>query len=190
MIAPDDILRFWFADGPATKRAVWFQSTPAFDLACRDLCGAHLDAARDGAFDAWAETAPGALALLILLDQMPRNIHRGTASAFACDAKARAMARAALARGHDREVHPVQRMFFYLPFEHAEDLAEQDISMRLFTALAAEPEFPNGARTLDFAARHRDVIRRFGRFPHRNAALGRVSTVAEADYLARPGAGF
>jgi uncharacterized protein (DUF924 family) len=185
-----EILNFWFADGPHVKRPIWFQSTPAFDAACRELCGAMLEPARQGAYDSWAETADGALALLLVLDQMPRNIHRGTAAAFASDAKAREIARLAVGRGFDGQVHPVQRSFVYLPFEHSEDLADQEVSMRLFTALAAEPEFPNGHVTLDFAGRHRDVIRRFGRFPHRNAALGRVSTVAEADYLARAGAGF
>lgn len=185
-----EILDFWFADGPNTKRMIWFQSTPAFDAACRDMCGPMLAPAREGAFDAWAETAEGALALMLVLDQMPRNIDRGTAGAFACDAKAREMARLAVERGFDKQVQPVQRTFLYLPFEHSEELADQDVSMRLFSALAAEPAFPDGARTLDFAGRHRDVIRRFGRFPHRNAALGRVSTVAEADYLTRAGAGF
>ena len=145
---------------------------------------------RDGALNAWAETAEDALALLLLLDQMPRNIHRGTADAFASDAKARDIARACLARGLDQQVTPTQRAFFYLPFEHAENLPDQDISVRLFTALCAESSVTNPERTMDFVHRHHDVIHRFGRFPHRNAALGRVSTVAEADYLARPGAGF
>lgn len=184
------ILDFWFADGPSTKRAIWFQSTPEFDAGCRDLCGDLLAPAREGGLDDWAETAPGALALLLVLDQMPRNIHRGTALAFASDAKARAMARLALDRGFDQQVTLAQRTFFYLPFEHAENMADQDIAVRLLTALGLEPGVENGARTIEFAERHRDVIRRFGRFPHRNAALGRVSTVAEADYLARPGAGF
>jgi len=185
-----EILDFWFADGPNVKRPIWFQSTPAFDAACLALCGAMLATARDGAYDAWADTAEGALALLLVLDQMPRNIHRGTAAAFASDAKARQMAQLVVERGQDQQVHPVQRSFLYLPFEHSEDLADQETSMRLFTALAAAPGYPNGDVTLDYAGRHLDVIRRFGRFPHRNAALGRISTVAEADYLARAGAGF
>jgi len=185
-----EILDFWFADGPNTKRMIWFQSTPDFDAACRDLCGAMLAPAREGAYDSWAETAEGALALVLVLDQMPRNIHRGTAAAFASDAKAREMARLVLERGFDQQVAQAQRTFFYLPFEHAENMADQDLSVRLLTALAREPGVVNGERTIDFAERHRDVIRRFGRFPHRNAALGRVSTVAEADYLARAGAGF
>jgi uncharacterized protein (DUF924 family) len=190
MSTPREILNFWFADGPDTRRIIWFQVNKDFDAACHALCGALLDKARDGAFDDWAETADGALALLLLLDQMPRNIHRGTALAFASDSKAREIARAAIARGHDKALTLAQRGFVYLPFEHSETLAEQDLSVRLFSALCAEPGYENPERTMDFVHRHHDVVRRFGRFPHRNGALGRISTVAEADYLARPGAGF
>ena len=190
MIQPQDILDFWFADGPNTKRLIWFQCTPAFDAQCAALCGALLEPARTGAFDHWAETAEGTLALLLLLDQMPRNIHRGTADAYSSDITARKIARAAVARGVDQQLTQAQRAFIYLPFEHAEDLADQAQSVRLFTALIAELDFPTPERTRDFVQRHYDVIARFGLFPHRNAALGRVSTVAEADYLTRPGAGF
>lgn len=190
MTTPQDILDFWFAEGPNTKRMLWFLVDPTFDAACRTLCGALLAPARDGTLDAWVETPDNALALLLLLDQMPRNIHRGTAEAFASDAKARDVARACIAGGQDQQVTPTQRAFFYLPFEHAEDIADQDLSVKLFTALCAEPDVTNPDRTMDFVFRHRAVIRKYGRFPHRNAALGRVSSVAEADYLARPGAGF
>lgn len=190
MTTARDILDFWFADGPNAKRMIWFQMEPDFDAACRALCGAWVAPARDGALDAWVETADGALALLLLLDQMPRNIHRGTAKAFASDTKARDIARACIARGLDQQVTPTQRGFFCLPFEHAESLSDQELSVRLFTALCAEASVTNPERTMDFVHRHYDVIRRFGRFPHRNAALRRVSSVAEADYLARPGAGF
>ena len=190
MITAHKILDFWFADGPNTKRLIWFQSTPEFDAQCAALCGSLLAPARAGAFDRWTATAEGTLALLLLLDQMPRNIHRGTAAAFASDPKARDVARAALARGVDRQLTQAQRAFICLPFEHAENLADQTHSVRLFSALIAEPDFPTAERTRDFVQRHYDVIARFGRFPHRNAALGRVSTIAEADYLTRPGAGF
>lgn len=190
MTSAREILDFWFADGPTKRRLVWFQVNPAFDAACRGLCAALLGPARDGALDGWAASPEGALALMLLLDQMPRNIHRGTALAFASDTEARELARDCVARGVDQKLNPAQRGFIYLPFEHAENLADQETSVRLFTALAAEPGYDNPARTLDFVWRHHDVIRRFGRFPHRNGALGRVSTVAEADYLARPGAGF
>jgi uncharacterized protein (DUF924 family) len=185
-----EILQFWFAgdpatDRPATQRKVWFEKDAAFDLACADFAAAR-DLAKAGALDAWAETPQGGLALLILLDQFSRNLHRGSAEAFASDAKARAIARAMLARGFDQALTPVERMFVYLPFEHSEDLADQDLSVRLFAALDAAA----GGEVHDYAVRHRDVVRRFGRFPHRNAALGRANTAAEAAYLAEPDAGF
>jgi uncharacterized protein (DUF924 family) len=182
---PDDVLAFWFAGDPSARRKVWFEKDAAFDAAC----GRFLDAARaarQGAFDAWAATPRGALALVLLLDQFPRNLHRGSAEAFASDSRARAVARAAIARGHDQGLTPVERMFLYLPFEHAETLADQDESVRLYETLRADL----GNETVKHAVDHRDVIRRFGRFPHRNAALGRATTPDEADYLAQPGAGF
>lgn len=184
MITQDDVLGFWFADGPTVHRKVWFEQDAAFDAACADLAAAR-ELAKAGAFDAWAETPKGGLALLILLDQLSRNLHRGTAEAFAADAKARAIARGMLARGFDQALTPVERMFVCLPFEHAEDLADQELSVRLSAALAVA-----GCETGDYAVRHRDVIRRFGRFPHRNAALGRANTPEEETYLAQPGAGF
>jgi uncharacterized protein (DUF924 family) len=182
---PEDVLAFWFAGDPTLRRKVWFQKDADFDAAC----GRFADAARtarQGAFDAWADTPCGVLALVLLLDQFPRNLHRGSAEAFASDAHARQVARAAIARGHDQGLNPVERMFLYLPFEHAENLADQDESVRLYEALRAEL----GDETVKYATDHRDVIRRFGRFPHRNAALGRVNTAEEAAYLAQPGAGF
>ena len=142
--------------------------------------------AKQGALDDWADTPHGGLALLILLDQLSRNLHRGTAEAFAADAKARAIARDMIARGFDQALTPVERMFVYLPFQHSEDLADQDASVRLFEALRATLD----DQTCDYALRHRDVIRRFGRFPHRNAALGRTNTPDEDAYLAEPDAGF
>src|SRR5580698_3381401 len=185
MTSATEVLDFWFAGDPATHRKVWFEKDAAFDSACADLAAAR-DSAKSGALDAWAETPKGGLALVILLDQLSRNLHRGTAEAFAADAKARTIARAMLARGFDQALTPAERMFVYLPFEHSEDLADQDLAVRLFTALDAA----TGEDTLDYAVRHRDVIRRFGRFPHRNTALGRQTTAEEAAYLADPGAGF
>ena len=135
-----------------------------------------------GAFDHWAETPRGTLALIILLDQFSRNLHRNSPEAFAADGKAREIARTAIERGIDRMLGEVERMFVYLPFEHSEDLADQDQSVRLFTSL--------GEDMTRYAEDHRDVIRRFGRFPHRNAALGRTSTPDELAYLAQPDAGF
>jgi len=180
-----DVLAFWFGDDPATHRKVWFEKDAAFDAACAGLAAAR-DLAKAGAFDDWADTPRGGLALVILLDQLSRNLHRGTAEAFAADAKARAIARDMIARGFDQALTPVERMFVYLPFEHSEDLPDQDLSVRLFEALDAELS----EKTHDYAVRHRDVIDRFGRFPHRNAALGRTSTLDELAYLAEPGAGF
>jgi uncharacterized protein (DUF924 family) len=185
MTTQDDILAFWFAGDPSAHRTVWFETDAAFDAACTNLAAAR-NAATIGTFDDWAATPRGGLALLILLDQLSRNLYRGTAEAFAADAKARAIARAMIARGFDQVLTPVQRMFVYLPFEHSEDLADQDLSVRLFAAL----DTASGEQTLGYAIQHRDVIRRFGRFPHRNAALGRVSRADEEAYLAEPGAGF
>lgn len=185
MTTAADVLDFWFADGPTTRRAVWFQKDAAFDDACSTFRDAR-DAAKTGAYDSWAATPDGALALLILLDQLSRNLYRGSAEAFAADPKALMIAREAVARGFDLALHPVQRMFVYLPYEHAEDLAMQDESVRLFETLRDAL----GEVTIDYAHRHRDVVRRFGRFPHRNTALGRVNTPEEEAYLAEPGAGF
>ena len=185
MTSPADILDFWFAGDPSTRRAVWFQKNDAFDAGCRAFAPAH-EAARRGELDHWASTAEGALALLILLDQLSRNLHRARPETFAADPKARAIASTAIGQGLHRALTPVQRMFVYLPFEHSEDVADQDRSVVLFETLRADL----GDDTVDYAARHRDVIRRFGRFPHRNAVLGRTNTPAEEAYLAEPGAGF
>jgi uncharacterized protein (DUF924 family) len=130
----------------------------------------------------------GALARLVLLDQFTRNVFRGSARAFAGDELARDAALALIERGGERALSPVQRVFVYLPLEHAEDMALQQRSVALFEALAAED--PGLESTADYARRHREVIARFGRFPHRNAALGRESTAEERAYLAQPGSGF
>lgn len=184
-LRPNKVLDFWFGSDSDLYRDEWFQKDAGFDGACARFAAAR-DAAKSGALDAWAETAAGCLALLILLDQLSRNLHRGSAEAFAADAKARAIARTMIARGLDQALTPVQRMFVYLPFQHSEDLADQEESVRLFTALHAVMQDDG----LDYALRHREVIRRFGRFPHRNAALGRSNTKEEEAYLADPDAGF
>ena len=181
----DEVLAFWFNGDPGTRRAVWFRKDADFDAACVGFSAAR-DQAKAGLYDSWSDTPRGALALLILLDQLSRNLHRGSAEAFAADPKALSIAKSAVARGFDRALTPVERMFLYLPFEHAETLPEQDESVRLFETLVADL----GPDTIEYAHRHREVIRRFGRFPHRNAALGRVNTPAEAAYLAEPGSGF
>ncbi len=185
MITPLDVLAFWFNNDPTTSRAVWFEKDADFDTACATLTAAR-DAATAGALEHWRETPQGSLALIILLDQLSRNLHRGSAEAFAADARARVVARDMVARGFDQALTPVQRTFVYLPLQHSEDLADQDESVRLFTAL----QDITHDDVLEYALRHRAVIRRFGRFPHRNAALGRTNTPDEDAYLAEPDAGF
>ena len=190
MITAEDVLAFWFADGPDTFREAWFKRDDAFDAEIRARFGACLGPAREGALDAWAETPDNALALLVLLDQFPRNIHRGSAEAFACDPHARALARqVVLARRLDLALTPTQRVFLYLPFEHSEAMADQDVSVALFEGLRDAPAHAKPGGTIDYAWRHRAVIARFGRFPHRNAALGRESSAEEAAWLAA-GGGF
>ena len=177
MIAtPHDIVGFWRAAGPAK----WFARHEAFDAAIALKFEPIHHAAARGAYDRWAETAEGALALLILLDQFPRNLYRQSGHAFATDGKARAIARAAVAAGHDQAVEPELRPFFYLPLEHAESLADQELCVQLCATLQADS---GDESTLKWALVHRDIIARFGRFPHRNAALGRLTTPAEQAFL-------
>lgn len=192
MTNPADILDFWFGGDLAEWRLDrWFRPDPVFDAACRDGFGHLLEDARNGAFDAWAATPEGALALLLLLDQFPRNLHRGTPAAFGCDPHVRAVARQAVLRDrHDLALPCTARCFLYLPFEHSEDMADQDLSVALFEGLRDEPVQAAPGGSIAYAWAHRAVIRRFNRFPHRNAILGRVSTPAELAYLAEPGAGF
>lgn len=194
-----DVLAFWLdaypLDGAVMQRVKpqWFTKSDAFDTLVRARFGPTIEAALAGELDVWAETAEGRLALLIVLDQFTRNAFRGQPLSFAGDARALALAQQGLALGHDQQAPPMARIFFYLPLEHAEDLALQRQSVALFQRLADEatPDleaFFNG--TLDYAHKHEAVIRRFGRFPHRNAILGRDSTAEEKDYLAQPGAEF
>jgi uncharacterized protein (DUF924 family) len=178
---PEDVLAFWF--DPATKPQ-WFNGGTAFDEEVRAVLGPTLAAAARGDLARWEGDRDGALALVLLFDQVPRNIFRGTARAFAHDAEARRIARIVQERGWDLEGDIDRRAFLYLPFEHSEDLADQELSVRLFRERVGDGEY------LKYAEAHLDVIRRFGRFPHRNAALGRESTEAEKAYLAQPGAGF
>lgn len=185
------LIDFWF--GPPRsptrfqQRAVWFKVDPAFDAQLRDRFGALQQRAAAGGRADWALEAEPCLALILLLDQLPRNLFRGTGQAFACDAAARSAARAALARGFDRSLPGAWRQFIYLPFEHSEDLADQALSVKLAAALARDPAF---AGALDYAQRHHAIIARFGRFPHRNAALGRASTAGEEAFLREPGSSF
>jgi uncharacterized protein (DUF924 family) len=173
---PQDVLGFWTAAGPAK----WFAKSAAFDDAIRlKFEPVHLAAAR-GKYDAWADEAEGALALVILLDQFPRNLYRDSGHAFATDGKVRAIAAAAVAAGHDKAVAPELRVFFYMPYEHSESLADQDAGITLFEGLLKDI---GDADSLKWALLHRDIIARFGRFPHRNKALGRSTTPAEQAFL-------
>ncbi|MEO1243403.1 MAG: DUF924 family protein [Pseudomonadota bacterium] len=168
------ILSFWFDE---TKPYQWFRRDPAFDQAIRRRFGALHDAARHGKLDVWRAHPRNALALIILLDQFSRNIYRDDPRAFAQDAQALDVAREAIRRRFDRLYAPKERAFFYMPFMHSEGLAAQEQCVRLFKAsLPATDNMP-------FAKSHRDIIRRFGRFPHRNRILGRTSTPAEIAYL-------
>jgi uncharacterized protein (DUF924 family) len=184
------VLAFWFLGNPDRHRRRWFRVDPKFDALIRARFAATWEAARAGLLADWAETPEGALALVLVLDQFPRNMHRGTPLAFATDECARALARMAVAQGFDAALRPLERMFVYLPFQHAENLADQEESVRLFEALAPVRGFAKPGGPIDYALRHRAIIRRFGRFPHRNAILGRASSPDETTYLDQPGAGF
>jgi len=175
------ILAFWFEE---IDKARWFDKDPAFDrLVTRRFAALHEAAAR-GDRDSWREGAQPCLALILLLDQFPRNMFRDTPRAFATDAIARAVAEHALTRGYDEAVQEAGRQFFYLPFEHSEDLADQARAVALFRERTDNPLW------LDYAERHHAVIARFGRFPHRNAVLGRISTAEERAFLADDKAHF
>ncbi len=187
---PQSVLDFWFS---TETRPRWFARDTAFDMEIQTRFGAMVQTALHGGYSAWENNAPGSLALLILLDQLTRNIHRGTAQAFAGDPRARAVAAHALAQSFDQQMPLVQRIFFYLPFEHSEDSADQTRSVQLFTRLrdqAAPAELDEAENYLHYAQAHADVIARFGRFPHRNAALARNTTPDEAEFLTRPGSSF
>jgi uncharacterized protein (DUF924 family) len=197
-VNPQAVLDFWFGPPGAAAsapREAWFRKSAAFDDEIRGRFGALVEAALAGPLPPpWDADAAARLAQLIVLDQFPRNLFRDSARAFAGDARALALAQRMVAAGEDRALAPLQRWFCYLPLEHAEDLALQDESVRLFQALAAEAPDEGLATTLagalDYAQRHREVIARFGRFPHRNRVLGRASTPEELEYLSQPGAGF
>jgi uncharacterized protein (DUF924 family) len=170
--SPNDILGFWRQAGPPK----WYAKHSGFDDSIRLKFEPSHHRAACGDYDSWAATPEGALALLILLDQFPRNLYRGSAHAWATDPKARAIARAATSAGFHMQVEPVLRQFFVLPFEHSENLADQDYSLALAAELGDE-------EILKWAKIHRDIIVRFGRFPHRNAALGRTTTADEQAFL-------
>ena len=177
MTTQSEIVSFW-RDAGAEQ---WFARDDAFDAEFQRRFEADHFAAARGEYGAWMESAESALALLILLDQFPRNCFRGSAHSYATDGLARHYARRAMEAGFDQEIDSGLRLFFYLPFEHSESIADQDRSMQLFGGIG-------DAELMKYAQLHHDLIRRFGRFPHRNAALGRESTQGEIEYLA--GGGF
>jgi len=181
----EKVLRFWFADEPGSRESMlhsrWFFPTPEFDRLCTTrFLASHEDAAR-GRLEDWKNDPRSCLALILLVDQFPRNMFRGTARAFATDAKARELTRHAVSAGFDRELSPVKRMFLYLPLEHSENLNDQLESVRLTSELVSENR--DYSEILLYAEQHLEVFRRFGRFPGRNDALGRQSTQEEIDFL-------
>ena len=176
MITPDDILNFWYSD---QMQPYWFASTPKVDAMMRTQYESIWHEAAQGHLDDWLDSPQGALALTIILDQFPLNMFRGLPQSFATEAQAIAVAKQAINRGYDQYIDKAQLAFFYMGLMHSEVLADQDLSVRLYAAAGLE-------NNLNFARHHRDIIRRFGRFPHRNAMLGRQSTAAELDYLNSP----
>jgi uncharacterized protein (DUF924 family) len=185
------VLDFWFGRGWETgeiePEPKWFKKDPIFDDSVKEwFSGMHAQAS-EGRMDGWMDEAVSALALVIVLDQFPRNMYRGEAAAFKTDGRALMWAAQAVDLGFDDQVPPVMRQFFYFPFEHSEDSQNQAYAVRLFKQFENHPTM---ARTYEFALRHQAVIDRFGRFPHRNAALGRASTMEEVAFLQEPGSGF
>jgi len=187
--AAQAILAFWFGEARerGQSRAQWFKKDAAFDEEIRTRFLPVYEQGIDGAFDHWKEQPQSCAALIVLLDQFPRNMFRGTRRAFEADGMARKATRFALAREHDRVLRPVERMFVYLPLEHSEHLPDQELCLRLMKELAGFRE----TRDIHvWAEKHLVIIRRFGRFPHRNAILGRQSTAEEIGFLAQPASGF
>lgn len=184
------VLAFWFDPAHTAK---WFKSDPAFDAQIREQFGDHVDAAAAGRLNHWLTTPSGWLALLIVLDQFPRNIYRNDPRAWRQDLLAQQLVVSGLEEGFDRQLPPIQRVFAYMPLQHAEDIGLQHRCVQLFEDLCDSAPVNERDRYTDFlgyARRHESVIARFGRFPHRNADLGRTTTPEEKAYLAEPGSGF
>lgn len=186
-----EILDFWFGSPKSVdygiERSFWFTKNPEFDKELGDRFLLNYEQAARGELDYLQDSPQGYLALILLLDQFGRNMFRGTPKSFATDAKALSVAKNAVERGCDRVLLPVQRWFIYLPFEHSENLADQERSVELFSTLSDDPA---SVSTINYALRHKAVIERFGRFPHRNKILGRETTPAEAEFLTQPGSSF
>ncbi len=178
-VTAHDVVEFWLTAGPKK----WFSKDEAFDAEIASRFGDAVVAAGEGHYADWATTPEGALALVILMDQFPRNLHRGSAKAFAYDARALAVTQQAIADGHDMATDEENRSWFYMPFMHSEALADQERCIEL-----VRERLPKAEDTLKFAILHRDLIARFGRFPHRNILFGRDSTQEETNYLSSEGA--
>lgn len=186
----EDVLTFWFQDPTgqtATNRKEWFTRDPTFDQEIRDRFLPLYEQAASGQLEPWQATAPGTLALILVLDQFPRNLFRGDPRSFATDGQALALTQAAIARGFDQALPLIQRWFVYLPLMHSEDLEMQNQSVAVFQQFEHDPATQS---SYPYAIKHRDVIQQFGRFPHRNAILGRASTPAEVAFLQQPGSSF
>lgn len=184
------VLDFWFATGTPEAdrpRKAWWTRDDAFDSEIRQRFAALHDRARGGLLEAWRESSETALALVIVLDQFSRNLMRGSANAFACDPYALTVAKGAIAKTFHEQLIPIRRQFFYLPLMHSEALLDQRQCVALFEALTELPDWQN---SISSARRHRDIVARFGRFPHRNQVLGRRSTDAEAKFLLEPNSSF
>jgi len=194
-----EILGFWFGDKKDDaevgehQASLWWGQSAETDALLKARFGQAAGAAAAGVFDHWTESPRSRLALILLLDQLPRVIHRGTPGAFAQDVQARSVAEEGLRTGADRLLRPIERVFFYLPYEHSEDSSDQQRSVVLYRSMAAE--VPEGWKKafdgyLEYAIRHQEIVDRFGRFPHRNVILGRESTPEEIEFLKEPGSGF
>lgn len=198
-ITPAGVLEFWFGnagDDTAIAQAqqkLWWSKNESVDADMRKRFAEPVESAAGGRFNHWAQDAHGRLALILLFDQFPRNMYRDTPRAFAYDSRARELALAGITTGTDRTLRAIERVFFYLPLEHSESAELQERCVALLTALAAgvpEADRKTFKGYVDYAVRHRDVIHRFGRFPHRNHVLGRVSTPEETAFLKQPGSSF
>ncbi len=191
--AIEEIHDFWFGEldeaglAAADRNSLWFTVSEQTDTVCRERFGDLVDTALAGELQAWAERDRGLVALVILLDQFTRNIHRGTARAFAGDERALALAQHAIETGHYQRFPAIHQVFLYMPLEHAEDLEVQEECVTLFAALSEVTGSPQVADFARYANAHRDVIARFGRFPHRNAILGRESSAEELAYMRQHG---
>lgn len=199
METADTIHEFWFGNNLAdpdlarSRAELWWQKDATIDLQIAERFESWAIKSANRELDNWSATPKGCLALILLTDQFPRNIYRNTPPAFAQDALARAWCTQGIQTGADLQLHPIERLFFYLPLEHSESLADQDRSVALLQSLAVDAE-PSARSTFEdfttFAIRHRDIIARFGRFPHRNTILGRESSPAEIAFLNEPNSSF